>query len=195
MNNYSYIQHTDIKGMKWGQRRYQNEDGPLTPAGKIRYGKQVTREMNALDKKRAKVAYRNNPNIKREERYLHKRTKIDSKRTDNNGDRINKKLQKLDAKIAKNRTRIDKLSAKSSDYEAQIDSKFKELTGKGVAVYTRSTRHLVDKATGEVSPFVTFFDNMGKTIGGFKLHDIDENGQSRGYEIVEQRPAPMVKRL
>lgn len=31
------IYHHGIKGMKWGVRRYQNEDGSLTPAGKKRY--------------------------------------------------------------------------------------------------------------------------------------------------------------
>ena len=32
------LQHHGIKGMKWGVRRYQNNDGSLTPAGKKRYG-------------------------------------------------------------------------------------------------------------------------------------------------------------
>ena len=31
------LTHWGIKGMKWGQRRYQNKDGSLTPAGKKRY--------------------------------------------------------------------------------------------------------------------------------------------------------------
>lgn len=34
-NNELY--HHGIRGMKWGVRRYQNRDGTLTPAGKIRY--------------------------------------------------------------------------------------------------------------------------------------------------------------
>lgn len=31
------ISHSGIKGQKWGVRRFQNEDGSLTAAGKIRY--------------------------------------------------------------------------------------------------------------------------------------------------------------
>lgn len=32
------LYHYGIKGQKWGVRRYQNEDGTLTPAGRERYG-------------------------------------------------------------------------------------------------------------------------------------------------------------
>lgn len=35
--NHGYLVHHGIKGMKWGVRRYQNEDGTLTEAGKKRY--------------------------------------------------------------------------------------------------------------------------------------------------------------
>lgn len=33
-----YIEHSGVKGMKWGVRRYQNYDGSLTSAGRAHYG-------------------------------------------------------------------------------------------------------------------------------------------------------------
>lgn len=49
MWQYSELYHHGIKGQKWGVRRYQNEDGSLTNAGKKRYGYD---DMEALTKTR-----------------------------------------------------------------------------------------------------------------------------------------------
>ena len=64
------LYHWGIKGMKWGQRRYQNKDGSLTPAGKKRYNDSV----NAL-KEREKV-------IKNREREKARQAKLDAKKAD-----------------------------------------------------------------------------------------------------------------
>jgi hypothetical protein len=37
--DYSYLYHHGTKGMHWGIRRYQNPDGSLTAAGKLRLAK------------------------------------------------------------------------------------------------------------------------------------------------------------
>lgn len=39
------LNHHGILGQKWGVRRYQNEDGTLTAAGKARYGKMSDDEL------------------------------------------------------------------------------------------------------------------------------------------------------
>nr|DAV24904.1 MAG TPA: hypothetical protein [Bacteriophage sp.] len=39
----SELYHHGIRGMRWGIRRYQNKDGSLTPAGKKRYDKEMSK--------------------------------------------------------------------------------------------------------------------------------------------------------
>lgn len=43
------LQHFGIKGQKWGIRRFQNEDGSLTDAGKQRYGRDLREVEKNLD--------------------------------------------------------------------------------------------------------------------------------------------------
>ena len=51
--NADELKHYGIKGMKWGVRRFQNEDGSLTNAGKSRYA--TVEEAKAAYKKAKKV--------------------------------------------------------------------------------------------------------------------------------------------
>lgn len=44
-----YLEHHGILGQKKGNRRFQNEDGSLTPEGRIRYGVGPARESNGTN--------------------------------------------------------------------------------------------------------------------------------------------------
>lgn len=55
--------HFGIKGMKWGIRRYQNEDGSLTPAGKARYNDGTSSGENASASSTSEVAKTKPSNI------------------------------------------------------------------------------------------------------------------------------------
>lgn len=44
--------HHGVKGQKWGVRRYQYEDGTLTPEGKIHYGRKVEKHLDIADARR-----------------------------------------------------------------------------------------------------------------------------------------------
>ena len=56
------LYHWGIKGMKWGVRRYRNEDGTLTDAGKKRYSddepEQLGYKSTGLKARRARKAQR-----------------------------------------------------------------------------------------------------------------------------------------
>lgn len=62
------LYHHGIKGQRWGIRRYQNEDGSLTTAGKLRYGAQKVTE--ALSKGLKRVGSHIGDNFKAKHKWM-----------------------------------------------------------------------------------------------------------------------------
>jgi len=55
-NGNPNLSHYGIKGQQWGNRRFQNEDGTLTEAGRSRYGVGEAKDWKRLHKDAAKDA-------------------------------------------------------------------------------------------------------------------------------------------
>lgn len=88
-----YLIHWGIKGQKKGNRRFQYEDGTLTPEGKIRYRKNFNKEYTKLLKsnKESKRVARAQKASRYIESYsklskLNKRINADSKRAEDIGE-------------------------------------------------------------------------------------------------------------
>lgn len=58
---YDEIKHYGIKGQKWGIRRFQNEDGSLTPEGKKRYDDDSIAGTKVYTKKGVQVTLQKQP--------------------------------------------------------------------------------------------------------------------------------------
>lgn len=74
-NTYIYygneLKHWGILGMHWGVRRYQNEDGTLTPEGQKRYGVKTAAETRKLSYSKKYETLKNKKDrSKKEEKYL-----------------------------------------------------------------------------------------------------------------------------
>ncbi len=75
--NRGYLEHHGIKGQKWGVRRYQNEDGSLTAAGRRKEKRDIKKAIkketnfverslfnNATRKKALNYVQKNNMTVK-----------------------------------------------------------------------------------------------------------------------------------
>lgn len=75
------LQHWGIKGMHWGERRYQNKDGSLTDAGKKRYAADVaSNKKNKKDKRLSEEALNDASRWVREDRTRAKNVAESGKR-------------------------------------------------------------------------------------------------------------------
>ena len=104
------LEHHGISGMKWGVRKYQNEDGSLTALGKERYGsegigrsaRKMTRDFNNLDKGYANVAAEHKRNMSKTSRYARKAKIAERKGKTEKAEKLQKKALKYGMKAAQN---------------------------------------------------------------------------------------------
>ena len=97
----NYFEHHGIKGQKWGTRRFQNEDGTLTPEGEERYGHKKDRGDKGLIRKTIGSEMGNYAFAKWRERRHEKNLAKAEKASDQK--KIDKYKSKKDAQAAANR--------------------------------------------------------------------------------------------
>lgn len=119
-----YLKHYGVKGMKWGVRQYQNEDGTLTDEGKKHYADLVvsaSKSGNFDDLGRDYVA-NETPRMKEKRQELRKLLKQE----DAIGDKLDDDMYDLESELFQKYYDPDDTSW-IKQYNAEITPKLKEL--------------------------------------------------------------------
>ena len=138
LGDSSYLEHHGIKNQKWGVRRFQNPDGSLTAAGRIRYG--VTGAAKAAFKVGKKLgsatasAARAGVKKAKENAYAKKKEKVSQTRE---GVLKNKKMFTADElKALENRFKIE-------DEMSEASLRHGQAVAKTVSQYANTTRDVL----------------------------------------------------
>ena len=123
------LTHWGINGMKWGRRRWQNEDGSLTEEGRRHYGikerREESRAKERLEREKAKAQ------IKVTRAEADARVKIAREQAKANADmqsQIAKENAKAQAKVAKENAKADAKKAKAMG-QSQVDIAKQDVKG------------------------------------------------------------------
>lgn len=154
-----HLAHHGILGQKWGVRRYQNEDGSLTNAGKKRYAKEAVKELNKYEKEAVNAVAEYNKHDMARNRYASASMAYRERNNYSQADKYSKKAHDED-KLA---TEAEK---KVKDIDAKIWNKVADVAQNGFDVKMSDTVHRYRDATAIGSSVVSSLIGGAAVAGG-----------------------------
>lgn len=155
MEYSSELYHWGIRGMRWGVRRYQNEDGSLTEAGQKRYNKlqdKTNKSIEKIGKLQTKLVKQKGKyeqgitNLKRNANYFRAKESgilVSQRRAD----KLERKARRYDSLAARKQSRIDKTQA-SIDREyyniTKYNKKMNQLTTSTINTGKNAVKKILD---------------------------------------------------
>lgn len=130
----SFLEHSGVKNMKWGQRRYQNPDGSLTALGRIHYGIGQRRAARAQAKKtkvmqsgdiKTVLKYRKKLTDEEFDTAMNRIAKTEALRSKERAEKEAKQRAKDEARAAKDKINLRKEELDNAKDIAKIEAKTK----------------------------------------------------------------------
>lgn len=107
--------HYGVQGMKWGTRRYQNEDGTLTEEGRRHYGRTMAKELNKNDRRIASAKAQERKHSLDAKKYRKKYKKAVSDENQGKAKKLKKKIREADSEKRKEMRRIQRIEEDNKD--------------------------------------------------------------------------------
>jgi hypothetical protein len=186
----SFLEHSGVKNMKWGQRRYQNPDGSLTALGRIHYGIGQRRAAKAAAKKtkvmqsgdiKTVLKYRKKLTDEEFDTAMNRVAKTEALRSKERAEKEAKQRAKDESKAAKDQIKLRKEALDNAKDIAKIEAKTKvkqaksgNLIKKGLAIATsiagaygtyKKVALMISDLTGKDLPGVNNTTLFGKKDG------------------------------
>ena len=172
------LMHFGTKGMRWGQRRFQNEDGSLTALGRERYGKEGKRgafgrsmDLNKLDRERVNAEYKAKKyRDKAESRFS--RQQYRAKKKDP------KAHVEKDEKTRKWEEKSSKYSKVAAGGKKMIDRIISDSTKKKMSVRSKETLRTVNAGSDLAKSF-----GVSALLGGYGLYTQSHHVVGNHYRV------------
>lgn len=163
--NPKELYHFGVKGMKHGQRRFQNPDGSLTALGRQHYGvngersaRGVSRDLRRMEKERAGAQARADYYKNRSEKYVAK-AKLKAQK---NGQPV--KLSKKRKRFVEKSKSYQKLADAS---KSMSDKVIKSALSRGMSINSRDTMRFVRKGKDKG---LMLLGRKGTSVDSVKYH-------------------------
>lgn len=213
----SFLEHSGVKNMKWGQRRYQNPDGSLTALGRIHYGIGQRRSARAAAKKtkvmqsgdiKTVLKYRKKLTDEEFDTAMNRIAKTEALRSKERAEKEAKQRAKDEARAVKDKTKLRKEELDNAKDIAKIEAKTKvkqaksgDLIKKGLAVATsvvaaygtyKKIANMISDLTGKDLPGVNDTTLFGKKDSGDKSKN-EQKPKNEPKTKDEPKPVKEVK--